>query len=213
MNIIVRSLPDQAYEIVREHILLGTMAPGTAVQQGAIASQLGISKIPLREALSRLEHDGLVTSFPNRGYVVRDLTAEEATEVFALRQKLEPGATADGARRATPGDRDLVRGELLALEREQETDGTHHVTRNRAFHMAMIRPAGGITGQLMERLHILSERYVRVHLEPQGRTGRARGEHRAIFDAWMVGDAAAVEALVDDHIRGTLADLQRELLA
>ncbi|MBB6251968.1 GntR family transcriptional regulator [Nitrospirillum iridis] len=211
MSIIVRSLPDQAYEIVREHILLGTMAPGTAVQQGAIAGQLGISKIPLREALSRLEQDGLVTSFPNRGYVVNTLTAEEATEVFALRLKLEPGATADGARRATAADRDHARDELLALEREQGTAGTGHVTLNRAFHMALIRPAGGITGQLMERLHVLSERYVRVHLEPQGRAGRAREEHRALFEAWASGDAPAVEALTGQHIRGTLEDLQREL--
>ncbi|ASG22466.1 GntR family transcriptional regulator [Nitrospirillum viridazoti] len=211
MSIIVRSLPDQAYEIVREHILLGTMAPGTAVQQAAVASQLGISKIPLREALGRLEQDGLVTSFPNRGYVVNTLTAEEATEVFALRLKLEPGATADGARRATPADHEHARAELLALEREQGTAGTGHVTHNRAFHMALIRPAGGITSQLMERLHILSERYVRVHLEPQGRDDRARDEHRALFDAWMAGDAAVVETLTARHIQGTLEDLQREL--
>ncbi|MEA1652730.1 GntR family transcriptional regulator [Nitrospirillum sp. BR 11164] len=211
MSIIVRSLPDQAYEIVREHILLGTMAPGAAVQQAAVASQLGISKIPLREALGRLEQDGLVTSFPNRGYVVNTLTAEEATEVFALRLKLEPGATADGARRASPADRDRARAELLALEREQGTAGTGHVTHNRAFHMALIRPAGGITSQLMERLHILSERYVRVHLEPQGRDDRARDEHRALFDAWIAGDAPAVETLTARHIQGTLADLQREL--
>ncbi|MDG3444167.1 GntR family transcriptional regulator [Nitrospirillum amazonense] len=211
MSIIVRSLPDQAYEIVREHILLGTMAPGTAVQQAAVASQLGISKIPLREALGRLEQDGLVTSFPNRGYVVNTLTAEEATEVFALRLKLEPGATADGARRATPADREHARAELLALEREQGTAGTGHVTHNRAFHMALIRPAGGITSQLMERLHILSERYVRAHLEPQGRDDRARDEHRALFDAWMAGDAAVVETLTARHIQGTLEDLQREL--
>ncbi|EGY01229.1 hypothetical protein AZA_70656 [Nitrospirillum viridazoti Y2] len=77
--------------------------------------------------------------------------------------------------------------------------------------MALIRPAGGITSQLMERLHILSERYVRVHLEPQGRDDRARDEHRALFDAWMAGDAPVVETLTARHIQGTLDDLQREL--
>jgi DNA-binding GntR family transcriptional regulator len=71
MSIIVRTLSEQTYEVVRLKILTGDMSPGTPVRQDAIAAELGVSKIPLREALSRLEQDGLLSSYPNRGYVVR----------------------------------------------------------------------------------------------------------------------------------------------
>lgn len=211
MNIVVRSLSDQTYEIVRRRILVGAMQPGTAVRQDVIAAELGVSKIPLREALGRLEQDGLLKSFPNRGYVVRDLSTDEASEVFALRLKLEPGAVADACRRATPEDHAAAEEALAALEAELAKPDGDHVSFNRAFHLAMIRPGGHITFQLMERLQILAERYVRVHLEPNGRDERASREHREILDAWIRGDAETVEALTANHIRGTLSDLKQQL--
>jgi len=211
MNIVVRSLSDQTYEIVRRRILVGAMQPGTAVRQDVIAAELGVSKIPLREALGRLEQDGLLKSFPNRGYVVRDLSSDEASEVFALRLKLEPGAVAEACVKATPEDHAAAEKALAALEAELAKPDGDHVSFNRAFHLAMIRPGGHITFQLMERLQILAERYVRVHLEPNGRDERASREHREILDAWIRGDAKTVEALTANHIRGTLTDLKQQL--
>jgi DNA-binding GntR family transcriptional regulator len=63
----------------------------------------------------------------------------------------------------------------------------------------------------MERLHLLAERYVRAHLEPQGRDRRARAEHAGLLKAWLAGDVSAVRRQVDAHINGTLADLRLEL--
>ncbi|WP_395443226.1 GntR family transcriptional regulator [Caulobacter sp. UC70_42] len=121
MTIVVRTLSDQTYELVRKRILLGQMAPGTPVRQDTIAEELGVSKIPLREALSRLEQDGLLSSYPNRGYVVRPLSVDEAHEVFDLRLKLEPGATAAGCKKATPEDQQVVKAALAALETAQQS--------------------------------------------------------------------------------------------
>ena len=211
MNIVVRTLSDQTYEIVRRRILVGAMQPGTAVRQDVIAAELGVSKIPLREALGRLEQDGLLKSYPNRGYVVRDLSGDEASEVFALRLKLEPGAVAEACLRAKPADHAAAEAALAALEAELAKPDGDHVSFNRAFHLALVRPGGHITFQLMERLQILAERYVRVHLEPNGRDERASREHREILDAWIRGDAKTVEALTANHIRGTLSDLKQEL--
>jgi DNA-binding GntR family transcriptional regulator len=213
MNIVVRTLSDQTYEIVRRRILVGAMQPGTAVRQDVIAAELGVSKIPLREALGRLEQDGLLSSYPNRGYVVRDLSTDEASEVFALRLKLEPGAVAEACLRATPADHAAAEKALLALEAEMAKPDGDHVSFNRAFHLALVRPGGHITFQLMERLQILAERYVRVHLEPLGRDERASQEHREILAAWIQGDAATVESLTVNHILGTLSDLKQQLSA
>ncbi|HWW25718.1 MAG TPA: FCD domain-containing protein, partial [Caulobacter sp.] len=102
---------------------------------------------------------------------------------------------------------------LSALEAELAKPDGDHVSFNRAFHLALVRPGGHITYQLMERLQILAERYVRVHLEPLGRDERASQEHREILAAWIRGDAAAVESLTVNHILGTLSDLKQQLSA
>ncbi|MFV3129886.1 GntR family transcriptional regulator [Niveispirillum sp. KHB5.9] len=211
MSIVVRSLSDQTYDIVCRQILTGVMAPGAPVRQDVIATELGISKIPLREALGRLEQDGLLSSYPNRGYIVRPLSADEADEIFALRLKLEPGAVVDGARWAQPSDQAAARLALAALEKDQGADGGDHVTQNRLFHLSLIKPCGPITYQLLSRLHILSERYVRRHLEPKGREERARREHREILEAWLGADLPRLEKVLASHIEGTMIDLRSEL--
>jgi len=213
MSIVVRTLSDQTYEIVRRQILSGELAPGMPVRQDSIASDLGISKIPLREALGRLEQDGLLCSYPNRGYVVSAMSPEEADEIFSLRLKLEPAAAAEACRRATPDGQRRALLELEALEAEQERGGASHTTFNRTFHMSLIQPGGPVAYQLIGRLHVLSERYVRMHLEPQGREARARKEHRDIWTAWARGDAAKVEKLLSAHIESTLSDLRQQLKA
>jgi DNA-binding GntR family transcriptional regulator len=214
MGLVVRTLAEQTYEWVRRRILSGEMPPGFQLRQDTIALELGCSKIPLREALTRLEQDGLLSSYPNRGYVVRPLFADEAREVFALRLKLEPAAAGEAARRAGDAERLAAALALQALEDDQTTsEAGDHVARNRAFHLALIRPGGLVTCQLLERLHILAERYVRVHLEPLGREDRARQEHREMFNAWMERDGARVETLTASHLRQTMEDLQQQLAA
>jgi DNA-binding GntR family transcriptional regulator len=211
MNIVVRTLSDQTYEIVRRRILVGAMQPGTAVRQDVIAAELGVSKIPLREALGRLEQDGLLSSYPNRGYVVRDLSTDEASEVFALRLKLEPGAVAEACLRATPADHAAAEKALSCGSRPSWPSHGDHVSFNRAFHLALVRPGGHITFQLMERLQILAERYVRVHIQEEGREDRARREHSQMLKAWLNGDAERVRELVIQHLQTTKDDLEGEL--
>ena len=83
---------------------------------------------------------------------------------------------------------------------------------NRRFHAALVRPGAGlITRQLVERLHILAERYVRVHLEGAGRDARASAEHRALLETWLARDAAGIAELTRKHIADTLRDLHEQL--
>jgi DNA-binding GntR family transcriptional regulator len=70
LKIEVRTVSDQVHSAVRDRILTGQIRPETPVRQDALSAELGVSKIPLREALTRLEQDGLVSSLPNRGYVL-----------------------------------------------------------------------------------------------------------------------------------------------
>lgn len=211
LQIIVRTISEQVYSAVRDRILSGQIPAGASIRQDALAAELGVSKIPLREALTRLEQDALVSSQPNRGYVVRGTSPAEAEEVFALRLKLEPDATADGATGANARDRHIATAAFELLEAESEVAGARIALLNREFHLALIRPSQHrVTVQLIERLQVLSERYVRAHLQIQGRDRRARAEHEALLQAWLAGDASTVRRRVEAHIGGTLADLRVE---
>jgi len=197
---------------VRDRILSGAVGAGQPVRQDALAAELGISKIPLREALARLEQEGLVRAEANRGFFVRSLTASEAEEVYALRLSLEPEAAAAGAAVASDAQREAACSALAALEVAIERRAGSVGALNRAFHLALVRPAGReLTADILSRLQVLSERYVRVHLQPSGRDERANEEHRELLERWIERDGIAVAALTREHLGRTLADLRRQL--
>lgn len=211
MTLIVRNLPEQIFQLVRERIVSGTVPTDAPIRQDALANELGVSKIPLREALARLEQEGLLVSQPNRGFFVRPLTVEEAEELYALRLKIEPDVVAAAAKLAGPTDRNEARAALDALNRSIADHSGDSGRLNRAFHLSLVKPAKQpLTMQIVERLHIMAERYVRKHLEPIGRDTRANEEHESILAAWVAGDAPRVTKLVQEHIATTLEDLRKQ---
>jgi DNA-binding GntR family transcriptional regulator len=211
-NIVVRNLSEQLVDLVRDRILAGAFPDDGAIKQDVLASELGISKIPLREALTRLEQEGLVRSQANRGYFVRPLEASEAEEVYALRIKLEPETVAAASLKATPEEQEAARTILAQLNALSHDDGVGMGAHNRAFHMALIRPSRQpITTRILERLHVIGDRYVRKHLEPLGRDHRANEEHAQLLDMWLARDAKAVAKLMQRHIRQTIQDLRAQL--
>lgn len=212
MSLVVRNLSDRLVDIVRDRILAGTVHGKTAIRQDALAAELGVSKIPLREALARLEQEGLVRSQANHGFFVRDLSAEEAEEVYDLRRRIEPDLAAIAAERATADDRTAATAALATLDRLVNAHEHGVGAANRAFHLTLLRPAQrALTLQLIERMHVLSERYVRKHLEPLGRDGRANDEHAELLDAWLARDGARVQRLMHSHIEQTIIDLRAQL--
>ena len=209
-----RVLPDLIYDQVRERILSGELKPGGPVRQDALAGALGVSKIPVREALARLESDVLVQLNPRRGFEVPPLTAAEAEEVFELRLLIEPAAAGLGSRMAGDADRQVAYAALGALDAAMREEGAPSSDLNRDFHLALVRPADRpLTTSLVDRLHTLAERYVRAHLAPEGRAQRARREHAELLQAWMLGHSDEVEARLSEHIISTMADLRGQLSA
>jgi DNA-binding GntR family transcriptional regulator len=213
-KVVARNLSEQLVDLVRNRILSGDVSPNQPIRQDALAAELGVSKIPLREALARLDHEGLLRSQANHGFFVRALSTAEAEEVFALRLKLEPEAVALAAARADEDERRLATETLATLDRLTAEHGEGLGAHNRTFHIALIRPSRQcVTTVFLERLHVLSERYARKHLEPIGRDTRASEEHHALLDAWLARDEDKVAALTTAHIDLTLTDLRSQLSA
>ncbi|MCG2840145.1 GntR family transcriptional regulator [Sandaracinobacter sp. RS1-74] len=207
----VRTLSDRLMEVVRDMILSGTIQPNVAIRQDSLASELNVSKIPLREALVRLEQDGLVVSQPNRGFFVRPMSVAEAEEIYALRLKLEPDASAQSCLAASEAERTAAREVLMRLDAAAAAHQPSAGALNRAFHIALSRPGDhAVTAGIVARMHVMADRYVRKHLEYKGRHLTAEAEHHEILQAWLDRDADRVRKLVAEHLEHTLADLRQE---
>src|SRR6185312_3324093 len=115
MAIVVQTLSEQIYALMRDRIISGNLTADTAIRQDALAAELGVSKIPLREAFARLEQDGLLQYITNRGYFVRPLSYDEVEEIYALRLKIEPEAVGAAARKAGDKEKEVAQAALLAL--------------------------------------------------------------------------------------------------
>jgi DNA-binding GntR family transcriptional regulator len=207
-----RLLPDQLFAEARERILSGRLPADAPIRQDALALELGVSKIPLREALARLESEGLVVSHPNRGFIVRPLSRADAEDVFDLRLRIEPNACVLGSAGANEAARDAARAAFAALDAALR-DGLADVgRRNREFHLALVRPSGrDVTIETVDRLLALSERYVRVHLGEHRRLDRASHEHETLLQAWLERRTETVRREARAHIRATLSDLRAQL--
>jgi DNA-binding GntR family transcriptional regulator len=204
-----RTMSSQIAGRIREKILSGAYAPGTALLQDSIAAEFGVSKIPVREALVHLRSEGLVDIFAHRGFQVRPLSAAEVAEVFRVRLLLEPDAVAEGARKASQEDRASAEDALEKLSAALlDRSLTNAGDLNCAFHLALIVPRlQPVTFEILNRLHTHTQRYVRLHLVPAGRVRRATREHNALHAAWAAGDAKKAARLTQAHIEETRDEL------
>jgi len=189
-------------DAVRERILRGHYAEGHPLRQELIAAELGVSRIPVREALRQLEAEGLVIFNPHHGAVVSTLSLKQIQEVFELRAEIE----SDLIRRATPHltpEDDARASEILdayeaALERGQVAVWG---ALNWEFHSTLYAPSDRVlTMSMCEKLHQHSDRYLRMQLALTHGESRARYEHRAIAAAAKKRDAAKAARLIRDHI-------------
>ncbi len=211
---LARTMTGQIAARIREKILMGAYAPGSALLQDSIAAEFGVSKIPVREALVQLRSEGLVDIFAHRGFQVRGVSVSEMQEVFRLRLAIEPAAVAEGARKAAVEDRAAAAAALTALNQALVVNDLKNSSDlNCTFHLALVVPRlQPVTSETLSRLHTLSQRYVRMHLQRAGRVKRAIKEHGALYEAWAAKNAKEARRLCQAHIQGTEAELSDALL-
>jgi DNA-binding GntR family transcriptional regulator len=191
-----------ALEALRERILRGDYPDGEPLRQDALAEQLGVSRIPVREALRQLEAEGLVTFTPHRGAVVSALSLEEIEELFELRAEIE----CDLLRRAIPKTTTSQLNIAIHVMDQFEDalcDGDTGCwgTLNWQIHAALYAPARRtFTLGLLQKLHRHSDRYFRMHVLFAHGGAKAAAEHRAITAAVEMKDANTASRLMRAHI-------------
>ena len=202
------TLADRAYARLREAIVDGTLASGAKLSERGLAGALAISAQPIREALRRLEGEGLVESRPRSGTTVASLDAARLVEMGRIRVALEGVAAGLAARRATPADVAALRARLATMSAATRLgDAEALAAANDAFHTVLHAATGNAF--LVRGLHALRAYY---HISPsrvladRGEPPRALAEHAAIVEAVGRADAGAAEELMRAHtLRSLLA--------
>jgi DNA-binding GntR family transcriptional regulator len=207
-------LSDAVYRAISQALRSGRFPTNSRLVETELAAALAVSRTPVRDALRRLESDGLVRSERNRGYVVASLM-EDVAHVFLIRERLEGLAAAmaaEGITRPELEELDGLQVEMEGLVAITPTDVERLVELNGRLHQRITEASRSPRLiQLIERLHpqYMSYQVVRLYSDDQRR--RSVREHREVLDALWQRDSETAERVINRHLehgkRVVLADL------
>jgi DNA-binding GntR family transcriptional regulator len=205
------TLGAQVYELLRDRILRGELGGGARLVQGPLSEELGISRIPVRDALKRLESDGLVVGDEIGRYAVVPFGPDDAREIYAIRRRLEPLATEVAAQAMTAealADIQALHKELAAAARGKQVE--RYIELNVKFHMTIYEASG------MKRLvRLIGGLWLGVPpLTPimlEGRMRRSQKEHDEIIKRLAARDATGAAAALERHIDNAGNELMRSM--
>lgn len=202
---------DVAYRLLRERILQGSLAPGDSLGEVELAASLELSRTPVRDALRRLQVEGLVSQQPNHGARVSDWSADIA-ELYEIRMLLEGHAARRAATRLQPADLDRLQELCEQMEAEREGAGERHVDRiadlNAEFHRIVLGAAGSARLSLLTGTVIELPLVLRTFRRYSGRDlARSFAHHRELVDAFRAADPGWAEAVMHSHVSAARAIL------
>jgi len=208
----VRSASSAVVQLLRHALDSGRWAPGEPLRQEEIAAELGVSRVPVREALFQLQAEGLVEVVPNKGVYVRTLSVAQLQEIFHLRRLLECDVLRDALPRH---DRPSVnRLETIQAALDKATRKLDWMAGDREFHEALYAPAlRPETLAVIRRLRLQVDRFYYAHLQPAVRTGGGHDEHHAMIRSIIRRERDAAIRLLATHLteteRAAVAALQK----
>jgi DNA-binding GntR family transcriptional regulator len=200
---------------LREGILAGRYALGSRLDQQALADELGVSVIPVRESLRQLQAEGLVWIYPRRGAFVTQLSAADLEEIYLIREVLEGLATQLAVPNLVP---ETLADLADTVKRMQRATAARDFARlfelNRIFHFSIYEASQRpLLLQMISSLWDRSSLYRRLYTYLPERAGQALTEHQEIYAACQAGDVQTACRAVRRNIRQTVAGIQEKLEA
>ncbi|WP_199043208.1 GntR family transcriptional regulator [Glycomyces salinus] len=200
-----RGLADEVADSIREAIFSGAYAPGSQLREVELSGALDVSRGPVREALLRLEREGLVRSSWHRGATVTPLTGEDISEIDSLRGALEHLAVEHVIERATESDLEAI--EVAAERMDRAADAHEMVGLDIAFHDAVYAAAGHLRLEeawraIRSQVHLFL--LTRVGVSDDGYLAHLPGEHRELAAALRARDTGAAQERFAAHRRHAL---------
>ena len=205
-----RSFADQAEQELRRQIITGRRRPGDRLNEVEIASDLGVSRGPVREAMQRLARDGLVHVEAHRGAFVRALDGVDITRLYEVRTSLECTAAELAAQRRTPADVERLQSLLDSTTAQVSRQEQPHYPTELDIHQLIALTAGN---ERLHRLIVQINQELTLARSASGsrprRAERALAEHTEIVEAIERGAAGAARELMTAHLRRSLANTLR----
>jgi DNA-binding GntR family transcriptional regulator len=195
---------------LRRRIMAGALPEGQQLRQEALAADLGVSRIPVREALRQLEAEGFVAIQSHRGAVVSKLSLDEIIELFELRIRLEGWLLA----LAIPemGNDDLERADAALQTMISNRKIENWGQLNWDFHAALYAPSGrGATLRILRRINENMDRYIRLQISLTSGQLKAHREHKQILQLCRARDTVRAVAALEEHIADVRDGLIRQL--
>ena len=195
-------LRDVVFRTLRRAILKGELKPGERLMEVQLANRLGVSRTPVREAIRKLELEGLVTMIPRRGAEVAEITEKNMRDVLEVRRALEELAVKIACEKMTDEEIELLRQASKKFRDTMYNDNLTAIAENDVEFHEIIYDATG-NKRLIQILNNLREQMYRYRLEYLKDTDsheKLDGEHQAIYENIKNGDKEAVCAMVGQHI-------------
>ncbi|APX01429.1 MULTISPECIES: GntR family transcriptional regulator [unclassified Arthrobacter] len=198
-----------AYDELRRRILTGQIKPGSVFSQTMLAQELGVSTTPLREALRRLAAEGMVQLDSHRDARVTPLTADEARNLYVIRENLDPLAAALAATSRTPDDVSSIEAALKRLTPLSDSSDLDALTAHRNFHRAIyVASHNPLLIGILEGLWDKADQYRQIGLQNQQDSSadqdRVQQEHVQIAEAVIAGQADRAREVMQRHVLGSL---------
>jgi len=206
-----------AYEELRRRILTGEIPPGSVFSQTMLAQEIGVSTTPLREALRRLAAEGMVQLDSHRDARVTPLTAEEARNLYVIRENLDPLAAELAATSRTPSDISKIEAALKRLTPLSNSTDLDALTAHREFHRSIyLSSHNPLLIGILEGLWDKADQYRQIGLQSQKNSKkdqtRVQEEHVQIADAVIAGQAEQAREAMQRHVLGSLGRRAIDLL-
>jgi DNA-binding GntR family transcriptional regulator len=195
-----------AYDVLRASIMRCELKPGDRLIIDDISRQLGVSHIPVREALHQLQSDGLVITVPHAGATVAPISPTDVFQIFSLMEGLERVALRIAATRVTPEDLDRLRAQVAEMDTARaNNDGESWGALNSGFHRDIARIADmHLLVEFTDRTLDQWDRVRRYYNILSARIGRAQTQHHELIEALETQDISRLEQLATDHNREAL---------
>ncbi|MFT4077451.1 MAG: GntR family transcriptional regulator [Asticcacaulis sp.] len=201
MLIGIQTMSEQISAIVRERILRGKMELGKVIRQESLAEELNVSVVPLRQALARLHHEGVLCYLAHRGYFVRSFTEAQLFELYTLRLKLEPDSIALASTVATFEERSSAKRALQQLNSAYERDPEGFEYARSGFSISLLQPFNQeIIFDILIRLIRLSAQAWIQHMQGDWAHSVNLQTAVSIYHAWTAARSSEVAAKVREDI-------------
>ena len=194
---------------LHDEILSGELTPGTRLRQEEIAERFGSSRLPVRDALRRLEADGLVTIVSNSGAWVSKLNYQECNDAYEIRERLEPLLLAQSLPNLSSDQLDQL--DQLCSQMEASEDVEVFLRLDREFHLLSYQGVeGGMVQEIVLKLWNTTQHYRRAFIQLNGlsRGGTTHLQHRMFVDALRREALDEAQSVLVSHIRATRKSLE-----